>query len=289
MLWDEFSNRWHFSGVIVAKTALRVGAGSDTYDPVGTDLPLVRDERGNPYIPGASLKGAIRARLEQLVRALEPGGPTGPSESWNGKGACDPLDDRLRCVPRERLAAIKEKAAESSEPQRAWPIQVYADSCRICRLFGSPWIAGKLTIADLCVVSEGAASSEIRDAVSIDRDRGTVKEKYDFEVVAPGSEFVLNAVAENLDESGDRREPGLILLGLHELGAGTIRLGGFRSRGLGMVELRDLKVSRVHAPTDAKKARAYVDYLTGKTPGLLTETEIQTLIEESLLTLTGGR
>lgn len=289
MLWDTFSNRWHFSGVLVARTALHVGAGSDTYDPVGTDLPVVRDERGNPYIPGSSLKGVIRARLEQLVRAFEPGGPTGPSESWNGKGACDPLDDRRRCVSKDRFREIKEEAARAGDPQERWPVRVYENSCRICRLFGSPWIAGKFNIADLRVVSESVVSSEIRDGVSIDRDKGTVKEKYDFEVVTPGSKFVFHAVAENLDEGGDRYEPGLILLGLHELRAGMIRLGGFKSRGLGVVELRDLKVSRVYPPTDADKAKTYLDYIMGKETNLLGEAEIQALIEESLSRLAEGR
>lgn len=280
ILWDTFVNRWHFTGRLVAKTGLHLGAGTETYDPVSTDLPVMKDELGNPYIPGSSLKGVIRARLEQLIRALEPA-PFAPGGSWGGRGACDPLDERGRCVTNDDIKEIKK------EQPNNWPEVVYERSCRICRLFGSPWIAGKFKITDLHMLSDTGAASEIRDGVSIDRDKGTVKDKYDFEVVVPGSEFSFEAVGENLDS--DLGEPGLVLLALCELENGMIRVGGFKSRGLGVVELRDLTVTRVEAPTDPDKVRSYLQYVTGKRPPGLSDEEIGALINSCLSILVQGR
>ena len=285
MMWDQFHNRWQFTGTMVANTAIRVGAGSESYDPLSTDLPVVRDERGQPYIPGSSLKGVLRARLEQLVRTLEnPPQGSGTKSAhlpWNGRGACDPLDHNRCCVPNEVAEHLR-----ASDPNR-WPQAVYQRSCRICRTFGSQWLAGKVSIPDLYPVSEAEVSSELRDGVSIDRDKGTVNNKFDFQVVSAGSTFVFNAYAENLDPDHD--EPGLLLIVLEELKSGMLRVGGFKSRGLGVVELKDLRVTRVNAPQrgNAASIKRYLEYLQGKLPTPLSDEAIDDLVWECVSHLTG--
>ena len=42
------------TGTLVAQTALRIGAGRSS-EVTGTDLPVLRDARGRPLIPGASI------------------------------------------------------------------------------------------------------------------------------------------------------------------------------------------------------------------------------------------
>jgi CRISPR/Cas system CSM-associated protein Csm3 (group 7 of RAMP superfamily) len=64
-------NRLHVRGTLVAQTALRIGTGRSN-DVIGNDLPVLRDSLGAPFVPGASLKGAFRARVEALVRAVQP-------------------------------------------------------------------------------------------------------------------------------------------------------------------------------------------------------------------------
>src|SRR5438477_13163565 len=64
-------NRLVVTGDLVALTALRIGAGRAS-DVTGNDLPVLRDALGSPFVPGASLKGAFRARLEALIRAVAP-------------------------------------------------------------------------------------------------------------------------------------------------------------------------------------------------------------------------
>src|SRR5262250_2325553 len=64
-------NQLVIRGNLVALTALRIGVGRSS-TITGNDLPVLRDAMGAPFVPGASLKGAFRARVEALVRAVKP-------------------------------------------------------------------------------------------------------------------------------------------------------------------------------------------------------------------------
>ncbi len=64
-------NRLTVRGDLLALTALRIGAGRAT-EIIAADLPVLRDALGAPFIPGASLKGALRAQVEAVVRAIHP-------------------------------------------------------------------------------------------------------------------------------------------------------------------------------------------------------------------------
>lgn len=77
---------------------------------------------------------------------------------------------------------------------------------------------------------------EVRDGIAIDREKDTVANKYDFEVVPAGSSFRLEIATENLNE----QERGLLWLGVKGLTDGMIQIGGFKGRGLGQVALENI-------------------------------------------------
>jgi len=52
-------------GVMSCETGLHVGAGKGSLEIGGSDNPVVKDAFGRPYVPGSSLRGKIRALLEQ--------------------------------------------------------------------------------------------------------------------------------------------------------------------------------------------------------------------------------
>ena len=53
-------------GILTCETGLHIGAGKDTAEIGGVDMPVVRrKDNGEPYIPGSSLKGKMRCLLEQ--------------------------------------------------------------------------------------------------------------------------------------------------------------------------------------------------------------------------------
>src|SRR5579883_1340607 len=53
-------------------TGLHVGAGKGSLEIGGADNPVVKDSNGRPYIPGSSLRGRIRALLEQSTGLAVP-------------------------------------------------------------------------------------------------------------------------------------------------------------------------------------------------------------------------
>jgi CRISPR/Cas system CSM-associated protein Csm3 (group 7 of RAMP superfamily) len=77
---------------------------------------------------------------------------------------------------------------------------------------------------------------QVRDGVAINRDTQTAEAglKYDYEVVPAQTRFDFMLVAENLTAA----QIGMLFIGLRPFESGEIGLGGFRSRGLGTVQLQ---------------------------------------------------
>jgi CRISPR-associated RAMP protein (TIGR02581 family) len=188
MKWDTFENRLRITGELVAVTGVRVGMSAESAMPTATDLPVIKDANGRPFIPGSSLRGAVRAHIERIVRAFEP-------SVGNGKGASNPTNtDEWAIPPRRRRQLANRDDYESA---------VFTESCRVERVFGSPWIASRVRFTDLPLLTEGA-EPELRDSVAIDREKESVANKYDFEAMPAGVRFGLEIVAENLDDARTR-------------------------------------------------------------------------------------
>ena len=95
--FDALQSRLLFTGKLIARTGLRIGAGRDT-DVAGHDLPVMRDANGYPFIPGASFKGVLRAQIEALLRGLSDDAST-----QRRKLACYVLERRQRCIPDDTI------------------------------------------------------------------------------------------------------------------------------------------------------------------------------------------
>ncbi len=255
-VWERFESRLEITGQLVAETALRVGMGGEAADPTAVELPIIRDPEGTPFIPGSSLRGALRSHIERIVRALEPQGR-------RGKGACHPVEESAWCIRRGRCLPGKydptqeynaigiDDLRDAAKDDRELARWVWTESCRVCRVFGSPWLASRVRIPDL--YPNGSVLVERRDGIAIHREKETVANKYDFEALPAGTRFHLTILAENLSPA----ERGLLWLGVQELARGWIPLGGFRGRGLGRVKLEGLEIRAVEA-TDRRAFREYL-------------------------------
>lgn len=224
LTFDTLTSRWRLWGQLVAESGLRIGAGKDL-GAAATDLPLLRDGNGDPYLPGSSFKGALRSGLERVLR-----GVNSPRLR-----ACDPFE--APCAP-----------SFHEEEGRRVPVQydlaaLEEKLCRTCQIFGSQHLAGRIYILDLRHREGGPA--ELRDGVGIDRDLGTAASgvKYNLEVLPPGSRFDFELMLENADDV----QRALVWVGLDLVNAGEIRLGGLTSRGLGRVRLEVAGLSRADA------------------------------------------
>jgi len=230
-----FHNRLLLTATLEMQTALSVGARL-SLEPTGTDLTVVKGPDGLPFIPGSSIKGAVRSQAERILRALSR-----KPNLW----ACDPFADP--CVSGTRKAELWQQA-EGQYRQRAdilFAQWVWKESCTACRLFGSPWFAGRLAFKDAYLVNAGdlPVVAQIRDGVGIDRDLGAARSgiKYDFETVVPGARFGIEILAENLEDW----EAGFLLAVLRLWEEGALSLGGKVTRGPGWGTLREIRLTQV--------------------------------------------
>ena len=257
-MFDTFKNRLEITGILWTVTALRISAGRST-EPIGSDLPVIKDALGRPFIPGSSLKGALRSRLESFLRAIDVSLAANPAieaewsitnERMNGEnGIKNEVEEELKKYPERQRAGKKDKILTC---------KIVKETDLVSRLFGSPWLASKFQIRDLTVLPDyWFGQYQERDGVAIDRDTETAADGklYDYQVVPADTPFQFHAVVENAEEW----ELGLLMLGLHQLETEQIPLGGGRSRGLGVVKLKIDKMDWFDYPED--QPQLLLDYL----------------------------
>lgn len=222
-------NRLTARGELVALSGLRIGAGRDS-GVVGNDLPVLRDALGRPFIPGASLKGAFRARVEALVHSVAP----------------DEARD-LEAIEQRMRAGMKQDD------------EIWRESTMIELTFGAPWIAGRIFFKDAPVQADlWFGQFEVRNGVALNRDTETVEQGllYDYEVVPAGTRFEMELTLENAADW----QLGMVLLALQPWERGEMQIGGFRSRGLGHVRLDGVTYSfSALRPGNADDVLAFLD------------------------------
>jgi CRISPR-associated RAMP protein (TIGR02581 family) len=262
-VFAAFYSRLRVQATLEMQTALSVGARL-SLEPTGTDLPVVKGPDGLPFIPGSSIKGAVRSQAERILRTVNH-----RPHLW----ACDPFADP--CVSGNRKTELWQQAERQNRQQAdvIFARSVWEVSCTACRLFGSPWFAGRLAFKDAYLVNADdlPVITQIRDGVGIDRDLGAARSgiKYDFETVVPGARFDIEILAENLEDW----EVGFLLAVLHLWEEGTLPLGGKVTRGPGWGVLREVRLTRV-------RQEDLVDYLIqGKTQPVAPEPFLQAFQE----------
>jgi CRISPR-associated RAMP protein (TIGR02581 family) len=232
-MFDTFKSRLELSGWLAAETAFRIGAGRSS-EVIGADLPVVRDLKGQPYIPGSSFKGVLRSHLESFIRAIRD----------DRKWACHPVSNQEWCITHEEIEEQRRKIARQvarkqlpeSQADRQLTQWIARETCLICLTFGSPWLAARVQVRDLLVDADFWFDQfQVRNGVAIDRDTETADDGklYDFEVVPSGVRFCMMLLVENAEPW----QRGMMLLGLNALRKGGIAIGGGKSRGLGRVKL----------------------------------------------------
>ena len=166
------------------------------------------------YLPGSSLKGAIRAHAERIVRTV--GRDKRDLNNSNILWANDPLNDKYDY--------LKDKSAPD----------IYRLSSFTDQMFGNTAIASRIRIEDAYPVDPKQLKLEERNGVAIDRVFGSVAVgPFNYQVCTSG-EFKTKIHLKNFSLA----QLGLIGLVLRDLDEGWFGLGFAKSRGLGMVEIK---------------------------------------------------
>ncbi|MEA5506225.1 CRISPR-associated RAMP protein Csx7 [Halotia wernerae UHCC 0503] len=260
-MFEIFENRLEITGVLETVTALRISAGRST-EPIGADLPVIKDALGRPLIPGSSFKGALRSRLESFLRGIVGN---------NRKLVANPAIESEWSITSDEISQFKHETPNTNPLDKENKLHEYIieNTDLVSSLFGSPWLSSKLQIRDLTVYKpedNWFGQYQERDGVAIDRDTATAADGklYDFQVVPAGTPFLFNAIVENAKDW----ELGLLMIGLYQFENEQIPLGGGRSRGLGVVKLTidemnwvDVRSESNQKQTDPEKVINYLKFL----------------------------
>jgi CRISPR-associated RAMP protein (TIGR02581 family) len=273
-----FWSRLGLVGEYVLDSPLRIGAGAEG---------LALDAAGHPVIPATTFRGALRAYVESVLRGMQNGshdarrtvmvrGPDGRTTPTQRivKLCCDSVDKRdddlnyQGCLT--RAIASRWEADPVLRPQL--DSALVDCSCQVCRLFGAPWLAGRVHVADLRIADNWTGTYVTRGGLSISRDADTAIEgsQYQRQAVPAGTRFSFQLAVENASPA----EEGIILMGLRAFEAGLISLGADRGRGLGRGRLAIDWWNCRYLDTD----NLIGALLVGATPRVFTDTDAEARI-----------
>ncbi|MEH1767364.1 MAG: RAMP superfamily CRISPR-associated protein [Nostoc sp.] len=221
----RFVNHCTLDLTIVPDGPILIKSGREGADPTKPQMEFVETYHAGGrtiYLPGSSLKGAIRAHAERIVRTV--GDDKKPSESdsqliW----ASNPLD--------EKTIKAQEEFKKKLPADEVY--KIYKESSFTDQIFGNIAIASRLRIEDAYPDTSVPVKIEERNGVAIDRVFGSVAHgPFDYQVCTNGA-FQTKIHLKNFSLA----QLGLIALVLRDLDAGWFGIGFAKSRGLGIVRL----------------------------------------------------
>jgi CRISPR-associated RAMP protein (TIGR02581 family) len=204
---------------LIPQSPVLIKSGSQGADPTKPDMEFVETFHNGQkeiYFPGSSLKGAIRAQAERIVRTV--GSQNYDQKAPNQLWANDSLHDKRNY--------LKDQSPE----------HIYLHSCFTDKMFGNTSIASRVRVEDAYYDAEAGLPLvlEERNGVAIDRVTGAAVNKalFNFEVCTSGA-FSTKIHLKNFSLA----QLGLIGLVLRDLNDGWFGIGFGKSRGLGTVEI----------------------------------------------------
>ncbi|NJR18364.1 MAG: CRISPR-associated protein [Calothrix sp. CSU_2_0] len=193
-----------------------IKSGKEGADPTKPDMEFVEAYHADGrtiYLPGSSLKGAIRAHSERIVRTI--GSDKRDANNFDKIWANDPLNDKYDY--------LKDKSSA----------EIYKLSSFTDKIFGNTSIASRIRIEDAYPSNDKPLRLEERNGVAIDRVFGSVAVgPFNYQVCTDG-EFHTKIHLKNFTLP----QLGLIGLVLRDLNDGWFGLGFAKSRGLGTVNI----------------------------------------------------
>lgn len=202
MVFEKLEKRIIISGTLEALTPLHIGSGKPEVEIGGVEMPVLTDPKDQPYIPGSSLKGRVRAETESIARK-------------KGLEVCKPPQVDNMC------GSTKDSIDKL---------------CVCCRIFGTAGrrisFASKVKFRDAYPLDRVKALLE-RTGIAIDRETGTVARGalYNIQAVPAGTKFGLEIVGENLSDD----ELKLLKSALKSVEDSA--LGGSSTRGFGKIKI----------------------------------------------------
>jgi len=189
-----------------------------------------------PFIPASTFRGALRSTVEAIARNLDSDFPPQVRHltisGLGGKPIAQIRRVLLSCAATDKRSNDGEYQGCLTESIVArWQADplllpaldqtLAACTCATCRLFGTPWLAGRVRVADLSLIPDSWNGQLI--------SFGHKQQK----ALPPTCRFRFRVIVDQATFA----EQGLILLGLRAIESGAVALGADRARGLGQGKL----------------------------------------------------
>ncbi len=200
---------------LIPKGPILIKSGRQGSDPTKADMEFVETYQNGEktvYLPGSSLKGAIRAHAERIVRTVG-----GDRQTSNGIWAND-------STTRDRYA---NRHVNSFTGDTAYKTSSFTE-----QMFGNTSLASRIRIED--AYSSVSPILEERNGVAIDRVLGSAASSalFNYQVCTSGK-FETRIHIRNFSLA----QLGLLGLVLRDLNDGWFAIGFGKSRGLGNVSV----------------------------------------------------
>jgi CRISPR/Cas system CSM-associated protein Csm3 (group 7 of RAMP superfamily) len=214
----RFVNHCTIDLTLIPDGPILIKSGKEGADPTKPDMEFVETYHAGGksiYLPGSSLKGAIRAHAERIIRTIGTDKrPTNGNALW----ASNPLN-------RDELKYL-DSISDSKD--------IYRLSSFTDQIFGNTSIASRLRIEDAHPIDKKQLKIQERNGVAIDRVFGSVAVgPFNYQVCTAG-EFRTKIHLKNFSLA----QLGLIGLVLRDLNDGWFGIGFAKSRGLGTVTVK---------------------------------------------------
>ncbi|MBW4641466.1 MAG: CRISPR-associated protein [Goleter apudmare HA4340-LM2] len=234
----RFVNHCTIDLSLIPDGPILIKSGKEGADPTKPDMEFVETYHAGGrsiYLPGSSLKGAIRAHAERIVRTI--GGEQRPKLNSQKIWASNLLDETNQDNNPNFYLTKWKNDEKNKKPEDKHPhpgAVIYNQSCFISQIFGNTSIASRLRIEDAYPDKSQPLKIEERNGVAIDRVFGSVAVgPFNYQVCTAG-EFKTKIHLKNFTLS----QLGLIGLVLRDLNDGWFGLGFAKSRGLGTVQVK---------------------------------------------------
>ncbi|MHA1427093.1 MAG: RAMP superfamily CRISPR-associated protein [Candidatus Helarchaeota archaeon] len=193
------------NNILETSSPLLIRGAEKKFSVSENDMEFIRNEDGEVFIPGSSLRGFFRANLERILPALN-------------KRACDII--RNPCSKEEEMKKKKKFDPENTH------------FCDVCELFGNTMIGSKILFED-AQFREGTPQFDRRVGIAINRKSQSVRHgPFTFETLIKSSRFNVSFNIRMFTIT----DLALTNLVLSTANSGLIRIGAFKSKGYGEIK-----------------------------------------------------
>lgn len=244
----KLTGKLFITGRIVAETGLHIGGSKSSLDIGGVDLNVIKTAKGEPFIPGSSLKGKLRSLVARTRGSVSV-------TRREADGAPNDEDYPFILQLFGSAADDKKKAGKDGEEKK----DANMSKGEVCRLI----------VRDAKLDTDGFKEkdfenldtdyTEVKWENTINRKRGVAEHPRQLERVPAGAAFRFEIVYDIYEDASEEyknkhdkpEKPGETKLQKHlsalHLGMSLLQddyLGGQGSRGYGQVKFDELEVAQ---------------------------------------------